>query len=248
MELFGVRPSRKIGSPFSQMAFLSAYICGPVTAAHLPIVLALLLAGLGGSVTHCLAMCSGFVLGQTPGGKSVLARLLLPYHAGRIATYCALGAAAAAGFGIFSGNIFSLLRHGLLAVVAVLFLAIFAERILSRFGARLPLRLPAAGCALSAMRRLASVRDPLQRFALGASLGLLPCPLVFAAALGAATTGNAWAGALGMLAFGTGTAPALLGVAFAKQRFLNASPRLQDGLTLAALGLNSAILLTLAVR
>jgi len=217
-------------------------------ATHMPIVLALLLTGLGGSVTHCLTMCSGFVLGQTPAGDSLLARLLLPYHAGRIATYSVLGAVAAAGFGVLTGSAFAVLRHLLLAVVAVLFLAVFAERLLSRLSVRLPLRLPAAGCALSAMRRLASVRHPLKRFALGASLGLLPCPLIFAATLGAAATGNAWAGALGMAAFGLGTTPALLGITFAKRQILNASPRVQDGLMLAALGLNGAILLTLAVR
>lgn len=231
-----------------------AHICGlaGLTPASWPVVPALLLAGLGGSVTHCLTMCSVFILGQQPSGSSAWARLLLPYHAGRITTYAALGAAAGAGFGLFaSTGVFPVVRHLILALTAVLFLFILAERLMARAGVRLPLRLGAGmvigggkTCSLTAMGR---VQAPLKRYGLGLAMGFLPCPMVLAATAAAGTTASPRLGALAMLAFGLGTAPALLGLAFARGNLLNSSPRVRDNLTLAALGLNSVILLTLAV-
>ncbi|MBW8881726.1 MAG: sulfite exporter TauE/SafE family protein [Asticcacaulis sp.] len=212
-------------------------------------MLALFLAGLGGSVTHCLTMCSTFVLGQRPGGSSLIARLLLPYHAGRVTTYVALGALAGIGFGAFSGSgVFPVIRHLVLALVAVLFLSILAERLLQKMSIRLPFRLGVgAGCAIKTATQLRSVTKPVQRYGLGMALGLLPCPLVLAALMTAATTAGPVRGGLAMLAFGLGTMPALTGLAFARGNLLNFSPKVRDVLTLAALALNSVILLTLAV-
>lgn len=224
-------------------------VCGEITAGQRPILIALFLAGLGGSVTHCLTMCSGFVLGQmgAVSDRGGIARLLLPYHAGRITTYAALGGVAGASFHLLSGwSGFGLLRHLLLALVAVVFLAIFAERLLRRFGIFLPLRMP-GGCDLGALRRLASTTGSWRRYALGLSLGLLPCPMVFAALMAVAATADPVTGAAGMMIFGLGTMPALVGLAFASGNFLKSSPRLQDSLTLVALGVNGVILLTLAV-
>ena len=227
------------------------HICGlaGVPAAAWAVVPALLLAGLGGSVTHCLTMCSAFVLGQQPSGPSPLAQLLLPYHAGRITTYAGLGALAGASFGLFAATgVFPVVRHLVLALAAVLFLAILAERLMAKAGLRLPLRLGAGpGCAFKGMMRLRDIRGPAQRYVLGLLMGFLPCPLILAATAAAATTASPVTGALAMLAFGLGTTPALVGLAFARGNLLASSPRVRDGLTLAALGLNSVILLTLAV-
>ena len=218
-----------------------------------PLLLALFLAGLGGSVTHCLTMCSVFVIGQgqSVADKGRLARLLLPYHAGRITTYVLLGVFAGVSFHLIAGwSGFTVLRHLMLALVATIFLSIFAERLLKRFGVALPFQLGLTvlgGCALRGLNTLRSTTGGLQRYALGLSLGLLPCPLVFAALLAVAASANPVVGGLGMLAFGLGTMPALMGLAFASGNLLNKSPRIQDGLTLAALGINGVILLTLAV-
>lgn len=194
-------------------------------------------------------MCSGFVLGQfgSVADKGRLARLLLPYHAGRITTYAALGVLAGASFQVISAwSGFAVLRHLLLGLVATLFLTIFAERLLRRFGIFLPLRMP-GGCDLGALKRLATTTGSLRRYTLGLSLGLLPCPMILAALLAVAATGNPVVGGLGMLVFGLGTMPALMGLSFASGNLLKSSPRLQDSLTLAALGVNGVILLTLAV-
>jgi sulfite exporter TauE/SafE len=194
-------------------------------------------------------MCSGFVLSQTAsvGDKGKLARLLLPYHAGRITTYTALGVLAGMSFHFFyAWSGFSILRHFVLGLVAVVFLAIFAERVFKRFGFFFPLRVP-AGCGLGDLRRLATTTGPVNRYILGVSLGLLPCPMIFAATMAAGATGSPLSGGGVMLAFGIGTMPALIGLTFASGNLLKTSPRFQDGLTLAALGVNGVILLTLAV-
>jgi len=229
--------------------------CGALLTGHGPLPLVLFLAGLGGSVTHCLVMCAPFVIGQSSGmgGQNVLARLLLPYHLGRITTYAVLGAVAGAGFHLFAGwsGVF-IVRRLVLAVVAMVFLMTFADRLLARFGLRLPftLALPRQVlpkiCDLPRLKQLAGVDAAWKRYALGLSLGLLPCPLVLAAVMAAGTTGQAGMAAVSMAAFGAGTLPALLGLAFTSSNLLRKSPRLQDGLTLAALGVNGVILLGLA--
>lgn len=228
-----------------------AHICGlsGLPAASWLVVPALLLAGLGGSVTHCLTMCSVFVLGQQPNGPSPWARLLLPYHAGRVTTYAGLGILAGTGFGLFmKSGVFPVVRHLVLALAAVLFLAILAERVLAKAGIRMPLRIGVgAGCSLKAAGGLGRVKAPLRRYGLGLAMGFLPCPLVLAATAAAGASGSPVAGGLAMLAFGIGTTPALAGLAFARANLLNSSPRIRDGVTLAALALNSVILLALAV-
>ncbi|CAL4869622.1 hypothetical protein MMA231_03914 (plasmid) [Asticcacaulis sp. MM231] len=229
-------------------------ICGEINASERPILLALFLAGLGGSVTHCLTMCSGFVLGQAGAVayKGRLARLLLPYHAGRITTYMALGIVAGASAHLVSAwQGFPVLRHFMLGLVATAFLTMFADRLLRRLGIVVPLRLPfqrlTNGCTLGVLRRLSTMTGGLKRYGLGVSLGFLPCPMVFAALLAAASTASPVTGGLGMALFGLGTMPALIGLSFASGNLLKSSPRLQDGLTLAALGINGVVLLALAV-
>lgn len=224
-------------------------VCGDVLTGQKPVLLALFLAGLGSSVTHCLTMCSGFVLAQTGAlsGRGSMARLLLPYHAGRVTTYTLLGLIAGAGFHLLAGwSGFTLMRHFLLAVVAVSFLAMLAGRLLQHANVVLPIRLPVI-CDLSTLKRVAAATAAWRRYGLGLTLGLLPCPMVFTALLAVGVTADPLMGAVGMALFGLGTMPALLGLAFASGNLLNSSPRLQNGLTLAALGVNGVILLAMAV-
>ncbi len=224
-------------------------VCGDILTGQKPILLALFLAGLGGSVTHCLTMCSGFVMAQTGAllHRGAMGRLLLPYHAGRVTTYAILGAITGASFHLLTGwSGFTLLRHFLMAVVAVSFLAILAGRLLRHANVVLPMRMPVI-CDLAALKRLAAATGALRRYGLGLTLGLLPCPMVFTALLAVGATADPLMGAAGMTLFGLGTMPALLGLAFASGNLLNSSPRLQNGLTLAALGVNGVILLAMAV-
>ncbi|WP_162150303.1 sulfite exporter TauE/SafE family protein [Asticcacaulis sp. AC460] len=216
----------------------------------MPLALGLFLAGLAGSLSHCAAMCSTFVLGQSEAvaGKGLFAQLLLPYHAGRLMTYATLGAVVGFGFHLLSVSpAFVVIRHFLLTVTGLVFLAIFAERALIRFGVRLPLApVWKPACAVSAMRRIGKVRDPLARFGLGAALGLLPCPMIFAALMVVAARADALGGAVAMAAFAAGTMPVLMGLGVAGIRFLNTRPHARQALTLAALGVNGVVLLSLA--
>lgn len=227
------------------------HACGAfIAAAGVPLALALFLAGLSGSLTHCAAMCSTFVLGQsaTVADNGVLAQLLLPYHAGRMATYSALGAGVGFGFQfVASSPVFAVVRHLLLALVAMIFLAIFSERLLARFSIRLP-SFPAfkPKCAVRAISQVRAVKSPLARFGLGAALGLLPCPMIFAALMAVAAHADPVKGALGMAAFAAGTMPVLMGLGVAGTRFLNSSPRARQALGLAAFGVNGVVLLALA--
>ena len=116
------------------------YDCGTFLAATgMPLALALFVAGLGGSVTHCSTMCSTFVLGQSAAlqGGSVLTQLLLPYHVGRMATYSALGATGGFAFSFVAASpVFAVIRHLSMALAPVVFLAVFAERLLARLQLR----------------------------------------------------------------------------------------------------------------
>src|SRR3954452_10778329 len=104
---------------------------------------ALFLAGLAGGLTHCSTMCAPIVLAQAATGAGAgggrLRRLagaaLLPYQAGRMLGYGALGAltGGAAGLVTLASGLRWLLA-GLLVLAAVLMLAPAPRR----FGAWLP--------------------------------------------------------------------------------------------------------------
>lgn len=179
--------------------------------------LALWLAGLAGSLVHCVGMCGPFVLGQVladseqvRGGYGEWRRLagaaLVPYHLGRLSTYTALGAIAGAATALFVATPgFAWLSAGLLLLAALLMLA-QALGLARRTNSPLSRIVSRLAAPLYASRR------PTGRYALGLVLGLLPCGFVYGALAAAAGTGSARQGALAMLAFGLGTVPALIGV------------------------------------
>jgi len=231
-----------------------AGLVDPQTLASYGIVLSLLLAGLVGSLTHCIGMCSPFVLAQVanrvdgnPGGAMsewgrLRAAALLPYHLGRATSYAALGGAAGLASSAFVGwTGFHWLTIGLLALGAVLFLLMAANRLSG-------LSLPYGHRIMQAMTRLVRPlsADPrgLKGYALGVALGFLPCGLVYAALAVAGGSGDPVLGALGMAAFALGTAPLLMVTAFAgatlAQRWRRALRKLTAPLLVA-----NAILLTL---
>jgi sulfite exporter TauE/SafE len=62
----------------------------------------------------------------------------------------------------------------------------------------------------------------LQRVAVGAAWGLVPCTLVYGMLPLALFAGGAWQGAAVMLAFGVATLPNLVGIGWLVQRFRHA--------------------------
>jgi len=200
-------------------------------------LLAALVAGLVGS-THCLGMCGGIAgaLGLAANGRGPL---VTAYSAGRIGSYAVAGAiAGAAGAGLAGlGNAGPVLRVVMGAAFILLGLQV-------ALGWKLLAPLEAAGARLWARlsplaRSFMPPRHAGQALALGALWGWLPCGLVYGMLAAAAGSGSAGGGAAVMAAFGLGTAPAMIGVAWASGRgsgFLTAKRKRALGWLLVAFG------------
>jgi len=217
--------------------------CAQALGGHYPLYLVLFLGGLSGSLIHCLGMCGGFVLAQTdPKARSLSHRLTLNYHGGRIVTYMGLGLVAGAAFSLLVGSpILEMARRLILALVASYFLYLLFEDWLARLGIRLPFGVKTSlACPLQTKKPIG--------FILGLGLGFMPCGLVYAALMSAATTANPVAAALGMAAFGLGTMPALMTLGHFGAALLTSWPKLKDWARLGMLGLNAVILLQLSLH
>ena len=174
--------------------------------------------GLIGSL-HCAVMCGPLMLAVTSitksGASFTSSRLV--YHAGRIATYAAIGAM----FGAIgrTAALVGLQRWiSLFAGIAILAGLLLSSRFALKFPVvKLVTKLKAAFARMLRQRGLGA------QFLMGAINGLLPCGLVYVAAAGAATTLSPSLGALHMAAFGAGTLPMLLGVSAlgSKLRIIN---------------------------
>jgi sulfite exporter TauE/SafE len=178
--------------------------------------LSLFLAGLGGSLLHCVGMCGPFVLGQVvadagqAGSYGEWRRLagaaLAPYHLGRITTYSALGALAGGATALFAATAAFAWASALLLVAGAIFL------LLQAFGLAMHAGSPLGSVLTRLATPLSASSQPLARYGLGVVLGFLPCGLIYGALGVAAGTGSAWRGALAMAAFAAGTVPALVAV------------------------------------
>lgn len=154
------------------------------------------LVGLVGS-THCVGMCGPFAAtaARHHGWRGVM-----PYSAGRWATYATLG----------------LVAGSLGAVLATLRVVGFwlSAAILVVVALQLAGVLPEPKWTQGVSRRLMRLAGPLgptgARIVLGLSTALLPCGLVYAALGVAVTAGSPLGGALVMVAFGVGTTPLLV--------------------------------------
>lgn len=202
--------------------------CRVAVASHGGLVASLFLAGLVGSLGHCIGMCGPFVLSQTvarleavpAAGMREWHRLagaaLVPYHLGRATTYTLLGSIAAQATGrVLAWAEWRWLSAALLALAA-LFFVLYAARGL---GLRVP-ALDGGGGWWS--RRVGPLAGPLfarplgwRGYLLGVVLGFLPCGLLYGALAAAASSADALAGGLAMLAYSAGTIPALLAVGLA---------------------------------
>lgn len=191
------------------------------------LIFGLFLAGLAGSVGHCTLMCGPFVLSQAGAFEKLSGALLLPYHLGRITTYIFLAA-------VFYGavSLVKIVAPLQVFVVAPLLMVAGVMFLLSaypRLWAFVPLG------HLLHVRTLElpkSVRGGVQGqkgvgalYAYGVMLGFIPCGMVFAAMMAAATADTLLQGMVAMAAFGLGTMPALMLVAVYGSRSKVLSPR-----------------------
>lgn len=174
------------------------------------------LAGLAGS-WHCAAMCGGFACALSGGcGRADAARRQLLYNAGRVTTYCFLGALA----GALTAGICTATPGAPSIEAAQRVLAVVSGLLIIGIGARflgLWPRAPVAAAAgfggdtlARAMRDLGHSRDPAAPLAFGVANGFLPCPLVYGVLAQAAASGDAVPGMAIMAAFGLGTFPVML--------------------------------------
>lgn len=218
---------------------------------------ALFMAGLFGGATHCIGMCAPFVLAQSAGKplagvsrpRRLLAMSLLPYHLGRITTYTALGAV----MGGFAGLLMTLPGTRWVAVSLLLGAGIlFVIQALRSFGARLP-NTPHMRPLQIIPRTITRAARPLygargSGYFLGLALGFLPCGMVYAALMGAASGGGAAAGAAGMAAFGAGTIPALAALAITGRHIAERWPQTMRRFSGAMMAASAVLIAVMAYR
>ena len=163
------------------------------------------------SSLHCAQMCGPIVLSYSMGGRGKMASHLY-YNCGRLTTYAFLGAVAGQAMG-WMGRLAGIeqtaaIVSGILMIIAGVFMtgSVPTQRLV---------QLDRTGISKRFSRtigRLVLAPRALSKLWLGLAMGFLPCGLLYAALLKAASTGSAVSGAASMVAFGAGTAGALLGL------------------------------------
>jgi uncharacterized protein len=175
-----------------------------MTTFDIPIAFAL---GLVSSL-HCSQMCGPIVLSYGIGGGAGTAAHL-SYNLGRVLTYSLLGAVAGS-----AGH--ALIRiAGIEQTAAIVSGVVMVAAGVLMSGAVRSSRLIQIGVTPSFSRfagKLILAQGPARKLALGLVMGFLPCGLLYAALLKAASTGSAFGGAASMAAFGIGTSGALLAI------------------------------------
>jgi uncharacterized protein len=177
------------------------------------------IAAIAGS-PHCVGMCGPLACaaGDRPAQHAA-------YHAGRVATYMALGAASGAFGSAIPGPpwLGTAVAAALLVGFAASLAGLLPEPHLGTW------RLVRAGA------RLVRRADLPSRLAFGAINGLLPCGLVYATLALAVSAATPARGALVMGAFGLFTVPALAAGAFGLRRVVHASLAARRALALGVL-------------
>jgi len=199
------------------------------------------------STLHCSAMCGAIScsallsLGPTTAWGRAGHALML--NLGRIASYCALGAAAAvAGSAVLSPE--TTMNYRVLQYIGA--------AVLMWTGLAMAGMMPRLAVLDGAMTRLSDavsqVTRPLQGTAaaplgLGVLWGLNPCPMVYAAVFTASLTASPLGGLSVMAGFGLGTVPGVLasglGLASLKGIKVSRGVQIAAGLLIAVLGFAS---------
>lgn len=170
--------------------------------------------GLLGGFGHCAAMCGPLVgslaLAAAPGGARRSLAGQLAYHAGRVTTYGAVGAAMGltGSFVNVAGRLAGVQQ--VVAVAAGVLMVLLGLGSAGLVGALKRLEARASGRVIALVRGVLEGGGPGRLYPTGLALGILPCGLSWTVFLGAAGTGSLPEGLLLAVAFGLGTVPALL--------------------------------------
>ncbi len=183
--------------------------------------ISILFLGLLGGFSHCLGMCSGFVLAYSANlhnpdstalaGKWLRWRAHLLYNSGRIFTYMILGEI----FGLVGSTLGLILAiknlQGALELLAGIIMLIMGLTFAGLWpGWSSTDFFPGVSIFKKIISSLYKNLRPKNMFILGMILGFIPCGLVYAAGAKAVATQSPLGGMITMLIFGLGTVPALL--------------------------------------
>ena len=189
------------------------------------------LGGLMGSLTHCLVMCGPVVACQSACGGGCGKRMSTAaqwhYHLGRLLTYGALGFfAALLSKQIAAASYWPKLSAAMMVIAGVLFLlsAMFPSR-----------------HALLAI-------SPRNGFLRGVLMSFMPCGLIYAALMMAATLANPLAGMFAMWLFVLGTIPALLIASGGAALLAGKWKEMMGGIGRFGMAFNGLALLVLAIN
>lgn len=163
--------------------------------------------GVAGSA-HCVVMCGPIAM-AVPSGPGRAARPISTFllNGGRLLTYAMLGLAfGTLGEGL---RLAGLQRGVSFAAGALLITSVLVPSLIERIGLQGRTAILISRLRSTMARHLRRT-SPEAIMLSGMLNGLLPCGLVYTAAIGAAATASAWQGPLFMLLFGAGTLPALV--------------------------------------
>lgn len=184
------------------------------TAYGLP--LSLLLAGLVGSVTHCVFMCGPFVLSQTGEMTKIRDIALIPYHLGRMTTYLFMAFLAYSVLSLVFvySDAKAILAAPLLFIAGVIFLVSAFPKLSALFPWVGRLSMPIKNTYISkAVSTLGHAPTLLRQYMMGVLLGFMPCGLVIAAIIASMSATSLSMALTSMAAFTIGTVPTLIAVA-----------------------------------
>ena len=207
--------------------------------------LSLLIAGLVGSVTHCIVMCGPFVVSQVGDITKIRDSALIPYHLGRMTTYVIMAIIAHSVFNLVFvySDLKALIAVPMLLLAGIIFLVSAFPKLTTLFPWALSIKIIFPLIHIQKLSsKLIQNSNILARYGLGMLLGFMPCGLVIAALLASSTAKTLEEAIIAMMAFTIGTIPALILVAIGgsslKQKYPQFSLRFsQIAKTISALWL-----------
>lgn len=213
------------------MDVLAAH-CNSIFEWHGSLFLAMFIAGFMGGFTHCLGMCSTFSICSNScesscGKKKSLQRYGITYHLGRATTYGALGfLSALLSKQIAASHIWPLISASMLVIAGIMFILSSlpeCKHFIIKFSGNLT-------------------------YTKGVLLGFMPCGLIYAALMMAATTANPVGGMVAMWLFVLGTIPALsianIGMRILADKYQN----IMQKITKAVMAINGITLFLMAAK
>jgi len=205
---------------------------------EITIIISLFSLGLFGGFTHCTFMCGPFVLTQVNNRlsdininqASIIKKLqgiaLVPYHLGRITTYCFIGAVSSfLTYNLKEISGFKYLSALMLIFAALIFAGIAEAKIKTKIALPFKINLIQNHFVFQHINNLVSklFQNPynFKGYFLGILLGFIPCGLLYGAIISVAALDNYLIAAFAMFCFGIGTIPSLFATAYGGYWFFN---------------------------